>query len=141
MADLFKKCEISSTDNVKRNEKNERFFSGLTGENLALIEMEKKGFSLVKNRYKTRYGEIDLIVEDINKKLLVFVEVKRRKAIYDYENVISKNQWNRIYNSAEIFLLENEEKYKDYNIRYDAFICFNNTSNTIHIENVLQIDN
>ena len=120
---------------------NSRYKSGLLGEKIALKEMEKLGFEFVCFRYKTKEGEIDLIVEDKKQKLLVFVEVKRRKAIYDYENVISKNQWNRIYNSAEIFLLENEEKYKDYNIRYDAFICFNNTSNTIHIENVLQIDN
>ena len=141
MPALFNNIEIKSTDKAEKNTKNEKFFSGLTGEKLALIEMEKKGFSLIKKRYKTKYGEIDLIVEDEEKKIIVFVEVKRRKIIYDYENLISKKQWERIYNSAEIFLSENVEKYRDYAIRYDAFICFTNSTNTIHIENILQIDN
>ena len=119
---------------------NSRYISGLIGEKLALKEMEKLGFSFVRFRYKTKYGEIDLIVEDSIKKMLVFVEVKRRKEIYDYENVISKKQWSRIYNSADVFLAENQEKYKDYTIRYDAFICFTQSKNTIHIENIYPVN-
>lgn len=114
----------------------ERFFSGLIGEKLALKRMEQLGFSCVAKRYKTQYGEIDLIVENEKKKLIVFVEVKRRKEIYDYENVITKRQWERIYNSAEKFLQDNQEKYSDYNIRYDAFICFTESKTTHHIENI-----
>ena len=68
---------------------NSRYKSGLFGEKLALEKMEKLGFQLVKTRYKTKYGEIDLIVENESKKMLVFVEVKRRKEVYDYENVIT----------------------------------------------------
>ena len=115
---------------------NERFFSGLIGEKFALQTMERLGFSCVAKRYKTQYGEIDLIVENETQKLIVFVEVKRRKAIYDYENVISKRQWERIYNAAEKFLQDNQAKYSDYNIRYDAFICFTENKTTYHIENI-----
>lgn len=118
---------------------NSRYKSGLFGEKLALEKMEKLGFQLVKTRYKTKYGEIDLIVENERKKMLVFVEVKRRKEVYDYENVITKRQWERIYNSADIFLAENQEKYRDYTIRYDAFICFTNSTNIVHIENVFPV--
>ena len=123
-----------------KNDRNERYFSGLKGEELALQEMEKLGFSLVKKRYKTEFGEIDLIVENAKQKLLVFLEVKRRKTIYDYSTVISQKQWHRIYNSAEQFLAENFETYKDYNIRYDAFICFTDTKTTHHIENIFPME-
>ena len=126
-------------DNISNNSSikdNSRYKSGLLGEKLALKEMEKLGFEFVCFRYKTKEGEIDLIVENTRQKLLVFVEVKRRKEVDDYENVISQKQWNRIKNASLLFLEEHYEKYKDYNIRYDAFICFTNSKNTIHIENI-----
>lgn len=125
----------------KRNSKSERYFSGLKGEELALQEMKKKGFLFVKKRFRSEYGEIDLIVDNAVNKLIVFVEVKRRKVVYDYENVITKQQWNRIYNSANEFLSQNYDKYKDYCIRYDAFICFTNSTKTIHIENICPTEN
>ena len=132
----MKDLDIKNTKNVVKNEKNERFFTGLTGEKIAVYELTKKGFSLIQSRYKTEYGEIDLIMVDDAKKILIFVEVKRRKEIYDYSSVISKKQWMRIYNSSSIFLAENQDKYKDYFVRYDAFICFTESKNTIHIENI-----
>ena len=126
---------------VEKNIKNERYFSGLIGEELALKQMQKLGFSLVARRYKTSQGEIDLVVENKSKKLLVFVEVKRRKKVYDYENLITKKQWSRIYNTCVEFLSKNNDKYKDYFIRYDAFICFTDSKNTHHIENIFPINN
>ena len=74
--------------NQKKN--NEKYFSGLTGEKIAQQYMEKLGFVLLKNRFKTKNGEIDLIFKNDDEKLLVFMEVKRRKTVYDYENVILK---------------------------------------------------
>ena len=127
-------------NNATKNKKNERFFSGLKGEQIALNEFLKIGFKLVKNRYKNEYGEIDLIVEDEKNKIIVFVEVKRRKNVYDYSSVISHKQWKRIFKSSEIFLYDNCDKYKNYNIRYDAIICFTNSKNIIHIENIFQND-
>ena len=131
---------VNEKDIEKCNCKSERYLSGLFGEELALKEMKKQGFSLVKQRYKTSSGEIDLIVKNEEQKLLVFIEVKRRKKIYDYENVITKQQWNRIYNASSEFLAENQEQYKDYFIRYDAFICFTDNNNTHHIENIFPTD-
>ena len=73
---------MASIKNIEKNNcKSERYLSGLFGEKLALEEMKKYGFSLVKQRYKTSFGEIDLIVENKKQKLLVFIEVKRRKKL------------------------------------------------------------
>ena len=49
---------------------------GKTGEDLAAVELERRGYAILARRYRTRYGEIDIVarVDDT----LVFVEVKAR---------------------------------------------------------------
>ena len=51
--------------------------NGAWGEALAAEFLRKKKYHLVAVGYRSRFGEIDLIVE--NKQYLVFVEVKLRK--------------------------------------------------------------
>ena len=50
---------------------------GAWGELLAADYLRRKGYSLLTHSYRSRFGEIDLIVE--NDRFLVFVEVKLRK--------------------------------------------------------------
>lgn len=50
---------------------------GKTGEDLAANWYKKQGFRIVERNYRTRFGEIDLIVQK-NDKWIVFVEVKTR---------------------------------------------------------------
>lgn len=52
--------------------------AGAWGEAIAAEFLRKKGYQLVATNYKSRFGEIDLIVQ--NRKYLVFVEVKLRKS-------------------------------------------------------------
>src|SRR5919199_5079623 len=51
--------------------------SGAWGEDLALRYLTNRGYNLVERNYRTRHGEIDLIVR--NEEALVFVEVKLRR--------------------------------------------------------------
>ncbi len=122
------------------NSKNEKYISGIKGEELAIEYFKKKGFCCIDKRYKTKNGEIDAIFVNETERMIVFVEVKRRKKIYDYDSVISKKQWNRIYNASMDFIQLHME-YSDYTIRYDAFICFSECKTPIHIENILTTDN
>ena len=50
---------------------------GRWGERQALAFLEKKGYALVTQNFRSRFGEIDLIVKD--SEFVVFVEVKLRK--------------------------------------------------------------
>ncbi len=52
---------------------------GDRGEDLALRYLAKKGYAPVERNYRTRRGEIDLIVR--RAKTLVFVEVKLRRGM------------------------------------------------------------
>jgi putative endonuclease len=51
--------------------------TGQEGERLALEYLQAKGYSLVQSNFRTRFGEIDIIVK--NGEYLVFAEVKTRK--------------------------------------------------------------
>ena len=51
---------------------------GLRGEDIAVRYLEALGFSIVLRNFRSRFGEIDLIVEDGD--TIVFVEVKTRRS-------------------------------------------------------------
>jgi putative endonuclease len=51
---------------------------GRIGEELAVAELERRGYAILERRYRTRCGEIDVIADDGG--VLVFVEVKARAA-------------------------------------------------------------
>ena len=49
---------------------------GKSGEDLACVELERRGYAILERRYRTRFGEIDIIARD--RETIVFVEVKAR---------------------------------------------------------------
>jgi putative endonuclease len=49
---------------------------GILGENLACAELTARGYEILDRRYRTRFGEIDIIARD--GPTIVFVEVKAR---------------------------------------------------------------
>ncbi len=51
--------------------------TGMLGESIALRYLVDKGYEVVERNYRTRYGEIDLILRGAQ--ALVFVEVKARR--------------------------------------------------------------
>lgn len=51
---------------------------GRSGEDLAVHELEARGYGVLARRYRTRHGEIDIVAE--HGRTIVFVEVKARAA-------------------------------------------------------------
>ena len=49
---------------------------GELGETLACEELRRRGYAILERRYRTRYGEIDIVARHGD--VLVFVEVKAR---------------------------------------------------------------
>jgi putative endonuclease len=49
---------------------------GIQGENLACAELERLGYAIVERRYRSRFGEIDIVATDDG--TVVFVEVKTK---------------------------------------------------------------
>ena len=50
---------------------------GKLGEDLACAELARRGYSILARRYRTRFGEIDIIARDND--VTVFIEVKTRR--------------------------------------------------------------
>lgn len=57
----------------------DRIALGKSGETFACRELERRGYAIVERRFRTRYGEIDIVARDGD--TLVFVEVKARRSI------------------------------------------------------------
>lgn len=96
---------------------------GIAAEKLAAQYFQSLGFPLTSQRYKTRFGEIDLIVKKDNQ--LIFVEVKARSRKILIEDLITQKQIDRNYAAAEFFLSEFPE-YSTYDCRFDLIIICRN---------------
>jgi putative endonuclease len=51
---------------------------GKHGEDLAARELRRRGYEILARRYRTRFGEIDIVARD--GRAIVFVEVKARRS-------------------------------------------------------------
>lgn len=56
--------------------KNQKLVIGKLGEEIARKYLENKGFEILTQNYRTKYGEIDLVSKDKNE--LVFIEVRTK---------------------------------------------------------------
>jgi putative endonuclease len=83
---------------------------GAWGETVAAEFLKKKRYRLVACGYRSRFGEIDLIVA--NRKFLVFVEVKLRKTdrFARAAEFVDYYKQNRLRTTAELYLSEHPTK-------------------------------
>jgi putative endonuclease len=95
--------------------------TGDSGEDAAVQFLIGKNFEIIKRNFHSRYGEIDIIVE--NAEYIIFVEVKSRKfdsLLKGLERVgVSKQK--KIIKTACVFLKQNPTKKQP---RFDV-ICIN----------------
>ena len=79
---------------------------GAWGEALAAEYLQKKRYKVLCAGYRSRFGEIDLIVS--NKFYLVFVEVKLRKndCFANAFEFVDRHKQDRIRTTAEFYLSE-----------------------------------
>ena len=78
------------------------FLKGKQAEELALSFFLNQGYACLAQRFKTKWGEIDLIVS--RSQGLHFVEVKRRPSLSGGLFSLTPQQQSRIYKSALSFL-------------------------------------
>ena len=81
--------------------------TGAWGEALAADYLRKKRYEPVAAGYRSRFGEIDLIVK--NKKYLVFVEVKLRKddRFAQAREFVDSRKQDKIRITASMYLSQN----------------------------------
>ena len=81
--------------------------TGAWGEALAAEYLRKKHYKIVAAGYRSRFGEIDLIVQD--RKFLVFVEVKLRKSAKFAQAMeyVDQRKQDKIRITASLYLSQN----------------------------------
>ena len=81
---------------------------GAWGEAIAAEALRSRGFTVVEQNYRSRYGEIDIIAE--NREYLVFAEVKLRKSAYfgAAREFVDLRKQERLRATASMFLEEHE---------------------------------
>ena len=94
------------------------YTKGVVAEYCAAIFMIAKGYLILEHRYKTPWGEIDLIAR--RGKTLVFIEVKRRKTLVQGMDAITPHQQRRIESAGKIYLASS--KLKINSLRLDVIV-------------------
>ncbi len=95
------------------------FNAGVTAETIAADYLTARGYVILATRFKTPYGEIDLVVQAQN--LLAFVEVKARARIDDAAYAVTPRQQRRIIDAAAAWLAAHPE-HADFDMRFDAML-------------------
>jgi putative endonuclease len=95
------------------------FQTGLSAESRAAAYLMAKGYRILAKRFRTPYGEIDLVVKRRN--LVAFVEVKARATLDDAAFAITPRQQARIINAAQAWLAAHPE-YAEFELRFDAVL-------------------
>ena len=100
--------------------------------------LKKKGYTLLVNRHKTPYGEIDLLM--VKGKAIIAVEVKYRRTLTTAAESISNRQKKRIQNALSSFLEQHPELADKYPFTQFDVVLLCTSKTVIHISNAWQVE-
>jgi putative endonuclease len=95
------------------------FRAGLSAETRAAAFLMAKGYRILAKRYRTRYGEIDLVAR--RRSLIAFVEVKARASLDEAAYAVTPRQQARIIDAAQAWLMAHPE-HAEFELRFDAML-------------------
>jgi len=95
------------------------FQTGISAESRAAAFLFAKGYRILAKRFRTPYGEIDLVARKRN--LIAFVEVKARASLDDAAWAVTPRQQQRIINAAQAWLMAHPE-HAEFEMRFDAML-------------------
>jgi putative endonuclease len=89
---------------------------GRSGEQIAAAFLQEKGYQILDENYTSRYGELDLVVMDLD--MVVFVEVKTRTSTRFGlpEESISPEKLERIHKAGLVWLQDHPAAPDDWRI-------------------------
>jgi putative endonuclease len=95
------------------------FRTGLSAESRAAAFLIAKGYRILAKRFRTPYGEIDLVARKRN--LIAFVEVKARASFDEAAYAVTPRQQQHIVNAAQAWLMAHPE-HAEFEMRFDAML-------------------
>lgn len=107
------------------------YYKGIITEYIAIIYLFFHGYKILKRRYKTHYGEVDIVALKDNN--IVGIEIKARFNQPITPEYVYNKQRQRILNSLSNFIYKNP-KYNKYGINLEI-IVFKSFFNFKHFKN------
>ncbi|MCC6597260.1 MAG: YraN family protein [Alphaproteobacteria bacterium] len=104
---------------------------GLWAETVAALWLCLKGYKILRRRYKTPVGEIDIIAR--RKNHLAIVEVKARAAVGDALEAVRPQGRRRIEKAARYFLAAHP-LYVDFSLSFDV-VAVSGAISVLHLDN------
>jgi putative endonuclease len=95
------------------------FRTGVSAEARAAAFLMAKGYRILAKRFRTPYGEIDIVARRRN--LLAFVEVKARASLDEAAYAVTPRQQQRIIAAAQAWLMTHPE-HAEFDLRFDAML-------------------
>ena len=95
------------------------FRTGLSAESKAAAYLMAKGYRVLAKRFRTPYGEIDLVARKRN--LIAFIEVKARASLDEAAYAVTPRQQRRIIDAAQAWLMAHPE-HAEFELRFDAIL-------------------
>jgi putative endonuclease len=99
---MARRIEPSDLGSGPRQERVAAFKLGISAESRAALFLIAKGYRIAARRWKTPFGEIDIVAR--RRHALVFVEVKARERIDDAAEAVTERTRRRIVGAAEPWL-------------------------------------
>jgi putative endonuclease len=95
------------------------FKLGLSAESRAAMFLIAKAYRIVARRWKTTFGEVDIVAR--RRRALVFVEVKARASADEAAEAVTERGKRRIVTAAEYWLSHHPDDV-DAEIRFDVIL-------------------
>src|ERR1700754_4751515 len=95
------------------------FRTGLSAEARAAAWLMAKGYRILAQRFRTPYGEIDIVARRRN--LLAFIEVKARASLDEAAYAVTPRNQRRIIDAAQAWLMTHPE-HADFELRFDVVL-------------------
>ena len=116
---MARRAEPLEPSQQPRRERVAAFRLGLSAESRAAMFLIAKGYRIVARRWKTPFGEIDIIAR--RRRALVFVEVKARDRADEAAEAVTERTKRRIVAAAELWLAHHPDD-NERDIRFDVIL-------------------
>jgi putative endonuclease len=116
---MARRAEPLPVSKPPQPERVEAFQRGLSAESRAALLLIAKAYRILARRWKTPFGEIDIVAR--RRGVLVFVEVKARGSIDGAVEAVTEKTKRRVIAAAELWLARHPQ-YANGAIRFDVIV-------------------
>ncbi|MFT8763721.1 MAG: YraN family protein [Gluconobacter potus] len=95
------------------------YYTGLNAENIAARLLEERGLTILAQRLRTPYGELDILAAD--SEWLIAVEVKQRRSLRESASCLTARQSQRLMEAFNYILLTKPE-WNRPSTRFDLIV-------------------